>query len=60
VEAYESQQEYDRSNLIHLGENGITPAEGETVCMCDTPAEGTDKNGAPHANRTLALAPSPD
>ena len=45
VPEYQSQQEYDRSNLIHLGENGITPAEGETVCMCDTPGQGADKNG---------------
>ena len=56
MEEYVSEQEYDRSNLLVLGENGIAPADGETVCMCDTPGEGTDKNGAPHADPTFALA----
>ena len=28
------------ASLLHMSENGITPADDETVCMCDTPGQG--------------------
>ena len=29
-----------QSGLLHLTENGIAPADDETVCMCDSPGQG--------------------